>query len=101
MHNNLLPLKEKKNIKLIPIDPTVSFATTTLIKNSHETTTNANGYTYIPLIDIDGKKYFPVYLNQSINEAQIQSIPSKPNICLKPLSVPTKDDQDQPQISNK
>ncbi|CAF3639551.1 unnamed protein product [Adineta steineri] len=66
---------DKKNIKLIPINPDVCFATTTsTVNNSKQsitTTTSStsnsksNGPVFVPVIDISGKKYLPVYLKQS------------------------------------
>jgi len=66
----LLQSQDKKNIKLIPINPAVCFATTTstsTINKSHQTSTssNSNGPVFVPVIDISGKKYLPVYLKQS------------------------------------
>ncbi|CAF4602738.1 unnamed protein product [Rotaria sp. Silwood1] len=61
---------DKKNIKLIPINPAVCFATTsstsTVTKSNQSTTsTNSNGPVFVPVINISGKKYLPVYLKQS------------------------------------
>lgn len=70
MEKNFLPSQEKKNIKLIPINPAVCFATTTSTSGrakSHRsnTSSNSNGPVFVPVIDISGKKYLPVYLKQS------------------------------------
>ncbi|CAF1023237.1 unnamed protein product [Rotaria sordida] len=63
---------DKKNIKLIPINPAVCFATTastsTITKSNQSTTSsssNPNGPVFVPVINISGKKYLPVYLKQS------------------------------------
>ncbi|CAF1240131.1 unnamed protein product [Adineta ricciae] len=62
---------DKKNIKLIPINPDVCFATTTsTINSSKQSITSSspaksNGPVFVPVIDISGKKYLPVYLKQS------------------------------------
>ncbi|CAF2391956.1 unnamed protein product [Rotaria sp. Silwood2] len=58
------------NIKLIPINPAVCFATTsstsTITKSNQSTaSTNSNGPVFVPVINISGKKYLPVYLKQS------------------------------------
>ena len=51
-------LEEKKNIKLIPINPTAYFATPT----------HSNGPLFLPVIDISGKKYLPVYLKHPTDD---------------------------------
>lgn len=72
--HNFLQSQDKKNIKLIPINPAVCFATTTSTTtsttavnktNQISTSTNSNGPVFVPVIDISGKKYLPVYLKQS------------------------------------
>lgn len=70
MNHNFLQAQDKKNIKLIPINPAVCFATTTstsTIPQTHSSTTanDPNGPVFVPVIDISGKKYLPVYLKQS------------------------------------
>ncbi len=62
INNDLLRLQKKKNIKLIPINPSVCFATTP------STSTDKNAPVFVPMIDISGRKYFPVYLKQSIDK---------------------------------
>ncbi|CAF1426007.1 unnamed protein product [Adineta ricciae] len=86
---------DKKNIKLIPINPDVCFATTTsTINNSKQSTTSSspaksNGPVFVPVIDISGKKYLPVYLKQS-NETdnstnQLNKMPLRPNNTISQL----------------
>ena len=58
------PMFEKKNIKLVPINPSVHFATT----SSPTVTNDSNPSSFVPIIDVFGKKYFPVYFKQSSNE---------------------------------
>ncbi len=70
LDHNFLQSQDKKNIKLIPINPAVCFATTTSTStinktNQTSTATNSNGPVFVPVIDISGKKYLPVYLKQS------------------------------------
>ena len=70
MNHNFLQSQEKKNIKLIPINPAVCFATTTSTStsakdNASTTSADSNGPVFVPVIDISGKKYLPVYLKQS------------------------------------
>ncbi|CAF0977130.1 unnamed protein product [Adineta steineri] len=113
--NKFLLSDEKQDLKLIPINPNVCFATTTSvssIKNSNQTristSCNLNTSTFVPMIDLHGKKYFPVYLNQpSDDKDQIntnKSIPPAPpllksNVYLERLVisqiglVPTKRDR--------
>lgn len=70
VEENFLPKQDKKNIKLIPINPAVCFATTTStsVRDNPDlavTSNNTNGHVFVPVIDISGKKYLPVYLKQN------------------------------------
>ncbi|CAF5207745.1 unnamed protein product, partial [Rotaria magnacalcarata] len=61
----------KKNIKLIPINPSVCFATTSSNTKPNELLepSNPNGPVFVPVINISGKKYLPVYLKSSTNDS--------------------------------
>ena len=59
-----LPIHEKKKIKLVPINPSVNFATT----SSSTVTNDSNPSSFVPIIDVFGKKYFPVYFKQPSDE---------------------------------
>jgi hypothetical protein len=54
--------REEANIKLVPINPTVRFVSTN--DSIRITTTSSEAPTFVPVIDIRGKKYFPVYMKQ-------------------------------------
>lgn len=84
MNHNFLQPQDKKNIKLIPINPAVCFATTTSTStiakdNPSATSADPNGPVFVPVIDISGKKYLPVYLKQStdVNNQVIFSFEGK------------------------
>lgn len=71
--HNFFQSKDKKNIKLIPINPAVCFATTAATtpvnkKNELAEPTDSNGPVFVPVINISGKKYLPVYLKQATDE---------------------------------
>ncbi|UJR10303.1 hypothetical protein I4U23_014509 [Adineta vaga] len=131
INGTLFSSEEKKNIKLVPINPSVCFATTASPSYTSASnpiaTTHSTPQTFVPVINIHGKKYFPVYLkrssdnnhqknpstNKSIvneqNAVEKQSIPPAPPLPKSKLYVerlaisqvsllPANFDQKQPQI---
>ncbi|CAM4880089.1 unnamed protein product [Rotaria socialis] len=89
----------KKNIKLIPINPSVCFATTSSNTKPNELleSTSPNGPVFVPVINISGKKYLPVYLKSSTNDSnptdqtnQSDSMPYNPEKYISQIISPNQ-----------